>query len=77
MKTKQQQLIFKISLLSISVLLMSAPIISAALPSMIDSFPGQSKSAVETLLTIPNFGIILALLFSPFCIRMIGKKIRY
>ncbi|MBP1039520.1 MFS transporter [Vagococcus sp. BWB3-3] len=74
MKTKQQQSIFKISLLSISVLLMSAPIISAALPSMIDSFPSQSKSAVETLLTIPNVGIILALLFSPFCIRMIGKK---
>ncbi len=74
MKTKQQQSIFKISLLSISVLLMSAPIISAALPSMIDSFPSQSKSAVETLLTIPNIGIILALLFSPFCIRMIGKK---
>lgn len=74
MKTKQQQTVFKISLLSISVLLMSAPIISAALPAMIDSFSSQSKSAVETLLTIPNFGIILALLISPFCIRVIGKK---
>ena len=74
MKTKQQQTVFKISLLSISVLLMSAPIISAALPAMIDSFSSQSKSAVETLLTIPNFGIILALLISPFCIRIIGKK---
>lgn len=74
MKTKQQQVIFKVSLLSISALLMSAPIISAALSSMIDSFPNQSKSAVETLLTIPNFGIILALLLSPLCIRMIGKK---
>ena len=74
MKTKQQQAIFKVSLLSISVLLMSAPIISAALPAMIDSFTSQSKSAVETVLTIPNFGIILALLLSPFCIRVIGKK---
>lgn len=74
MKTNPQQPIFKISLLSISVLLMTAPLISPALPAMIRSFPNQSKSAVETLLTIPNFGIILALLLSPFCIRMIGKK---
>lgn len=74
MKTTNHTWLFKLSLLSISVLLMSAPIIAAALPSMFQDFPEQSKSAVETLLTVPNFGIILALLVSPLCIRLMGKK---
>ena len=74
MKLQKQHWLFKLSLLSVSVLLMSAPIISAALPLMFTDFPDQSKSAIETLLTVPNFGIILALLISPLCIRFFGKK---
>lgn len=73
MKEKQSWL-FKISLLSISTLLMSAPVISAALPLMFQDFPEYSKSAIEMLLTVPNFGIILGLLISPVCIRFLGKK---
>lgn len=75
MKLQKQHWLFKLSLLSVSVLLMSAPIISAALPLMFTDFPDQSKSAIETLLTVPNFGIILALLISPLCIRFFWKKI--
>lgn len=74
MKEKQNTWRFKLSLLSISTLLMSAPIISAALPLMFDDFPNQSQAAVETLLTVPNFGIIIALLISPIFIRFLGKK---
>ncbi len=67
--------IFKISLLSMSLLLMLAPTIAPALPMMISDFPEQSKSSVELLLTVPNFGIILALFVSPFFIKFTGKKV--
>ncbi len=72
--SKQQKPYFKISLLSISTLLMSAPIIAAALPQIGEQFPNQTKSSIETLLTAPNFGIILGLLISPIIIRYLGKK---
>lgn len=66
--------IFKISLLSISLLLMLAPVIAPAIPLMGEAFTGQSKSSVELLLTVPNFGIIAALFMSPLAIKGIGKK---
>lgn len=74
MTAKKDSLLFKFSILSLSALLMLAPVVSAALPSMYNSFPGQSKSAVEMLLTIPNFGIIAALFLSPLLINLIGEK---
>ena len=74
MKPIKDKLSFKISLLSISLFLMIAPQISAALPLMYDVFPGVSKSGVETLATIPNFGIMIGLFTSPFLIRFIGQK---
>lgn len=72
--SKQQKPYFKISLLSISTLLMSAPIIVAALRQIGEQFPNQTKSSIETLLTAPNFGIILGLFISPIIIRYLGKK---
>lgn len=74
MRVNHESWLFKGSLLSISTLLMSAPVISAALPLMFEDFPHYSKSSIETLLTVPNFGIILGLLCSPFCIRLFNKK---
>ncbi|MCJ0572316.1 MFS transporter [Enterococcus cecorum] len=71
---KNQSLLFKISLLSISLFLMMAPQISAALPLMYNEFAGVGKAGVETLSTIPNFGIILGLVISPLFIRWIGQK---
>ncbi|WCG06120.1 MFS transporter (plasmid) [Vagococcus lutrae] len=71
---KKEHKIFKVSLLSISILLMSAPIIAAAIPDMVLNFSDYAKSSVETLLTIPNFGIILGLLISPLMIQFVGKK---
>ncbi len=40
MKDKQNHLLFKVSLLSISLFLMMAPQISSALPLMYHAFPG-------------------------------------
>jgi len=54
---------FKLMLLSLSLMLMIAPNIAAAIPLMASTFSHQSASAVETLSTIPNLGII----FGIFC----------
>ncbi|MBI0092468.1 MFS transporter [Lactobacillus sp. M0403] len=66
--------LFKVALLSISLLLMIAPQISSVLPLMYSSFPGVSRAAVETLSTIPNIGIVIGLIISPFLIKLIGTK---
>lgn len=73
-KRKQDKLIFKIALLSISMFLTMAPAISPALPLMYNAFPGINRAGVETLTTIPNIGIVIGLLISPFLIKFIGQK---
>lgn len=67
--------LFKLALLSISLLLMIAPQISSVLPLMYSSFPSASRAAVETLSTIPNVGIVIGLILSPFFIKLIGTKL--
>lgn len=74
MKQIENRLIFKISLLSISLFLMMAPQISSALPLMYQAFPEVNQSSVEMLSTIPNFGIIAGLVISPILIRLIKQK---
>ncbi|KGH55532.1 MFS transporter [Oenococcus oeni] len=66
--------LFKLSILSISLMTMIAPAISSALPLMYGSFKGETETAVETLVTVPNFGIIVFLFLSPFVIKLIGGK---
>lgn len=74
MKQTANRLIFKISLLSISLFLMMAPQISSALPLMYQAFPGVNQSSIEMLSTIPNFGIIVGLVLSPILIRLMKPK---
>ncbi|MFT8447632.1 MAG: MFS transporter [Liquorilactobacillus nagelii] len=74
MKQTKDKLIFKVSLLSISLFLMMAPQISSALPLMYHAFPGVDKAGVETLSTVPNFGIVVGLLISPILVRIVGQK---
>lgn len=74
MKETKDKWVFKISLLSISLFLMMAPQISTALPLMYQAFPGVSSSAVETLATIPNFGIVAGLFLSPLLVNRMGAK---
>ncbi|GHW01043.1 MFS transporter [Lactobacillus nasalidis] len=73
-KAVKERGIFKVSLLSISLFLMMAPQISSALPLMYKAFPGVSKAGVESLATVPNFGIMLGLILSPVLIRWLGEK---
>ncbi|MDF7639670.1 MFS transporter [Lactobacillus sp. ESL0791] len=67
-----KSIIFKISVLSISLAVMLAPTISPALPLM--HFPGVSKAQIDTLSTIPNLAKIFGILFCPFLIRVFGQK---
>lgn len=73
-KNPQDHVIFKISLLSISIFLMMATAIAPALPLMYHAFPGIDKAGVEMLSTIPNIGIVIGLLISPFLIKLMGEK---
>ncbi len=73
-KNLPDHILFKISLLSISIFLMMAPAIAPALPLMYHAFPGVDKAGVEMLSTIPNIGIVIGLLISPFLIKFIGEK---
>jgi len=70
----QDTVIFKVSLLSISLFLIMAPAVSPALPLMYKAFPGVDQAGVEILVTIPNLGIIIGLIISPFLIAAIGEK---
>lgn len=74
MKQPKEKLSFKVSLLSLSLFLMMAPQIASAIPLMYEAFPKISKAAIETLVTIPNFGIMAGLFLSPIVIRYIGQK---
>ncbi|MGT2755142.1 MFS transporter [Streptococcus ovis] len=71
---KKHSSLFKVSLLSISLLSALAQAVSAAFPAMYKSFPNESVAAIETLGTIPNFGTLFGLLVSPFLIRLTNKK---
>lgn len=75
MKEQRNKLIFKVSLLSISMFLMMAPQIASALPLMYHAFPGVDKAGVEMLSTVPNFGIMVGLLISPIFVKYLGQKV--
>lgn len=56
------------------MLLMAAPNIAAAIPLMSKTFTGQSASAIETISTIPNLGIIAGIFISSILVNFLGQK---
>lgn len=66
--------LFKISILSISLLCMAAPAVSATIPGIAASLTTASQSSIEMLMSVPNFGILLFVFLSPFVTRLIGNK---
>ncbi|KRK49805.1 major facilitator superfamily permease [Companilactobacillus kimchii DSM 13961 = JCM 10707] len=56
------------------MLLMAAPNIAAAIPLMSKTFTGQSTSAIETISTIPNLGIIAGIFISSVLVNFLGQK---
>lgn len=65
---------FKVSLLSLSILAQTAPSVSIANTQLAHLFPEQSTSAIELISTLPNFGVLLLILFSESIAKRFGIK---
>lgn len=70
----KKSFIFKVSLLSISMVIAGGPAASSLIPLIHASFANQSTSAIELIATIPNFGILLFVLLSNVVLKMIGRR---
>ncbi|WP_067103691.1 MFS transporter [Streptococcus sp. DD13] len=65
---------FKLSLLSLSILAQTAPSVSIANTQLAQLFPDQSTSAIELLSTLPNFGVLVLILFAESIAKRFGIK---
>ncbi|PWG00105.1 MFS transporter [Levilactobacillus bambusae] len=65
---------FKTAILSIALLVQAAPAVAGTLPLMRKTFSSQPLSAVETLSTVPNLGIMLFVILSSGVAKVIGNK---
>lgn len=66
--------LFKLSLLSLSILAQTAPSISIAMPQLMATFPEQSQSSIELIATLPNMGVLLLILFAESIAKRFGIK---
>lgn len=66
----------KLSILSLSFMLVSTFAVSPALPAMVAYFEGQgiSGAQVELLITVTSFAIIVSLLVNPLLSRFLSEK---
>lgn len=71
---KNKGFLFKMTILSISLLLTSANAISMTIPMIKASFPNVSETTVESLITIPSFTMMVFVLLSGFISSKIGSK---
>ncbi len=66
--------LFKFAILSISLICMVAPAVSATVPDILSVFPNRSAGSIELLMSVPNFGIFLFVFIAPMITRKIGDK---
>lgn len=71
---KNRVFLFKLALLSISLLLTSANAISMTIPMIQANFPEMSATTVESLVTVPSFTMMVFVLLSGFVSSKIGNK---
>ncbi|HCE11886.1 MAG TPA: MFS transporter [Enterococcus sp.] len=64
----------KISLLSVSLLVVSAGAIAGNIPAIVQAYPTVNETLVELLTTIPSLLIIVTILISPKVAQRIGYK---
>ncbi len=64
----------KISLLSVSLLVVSAGAIAGNIPAIVQAYPTVNETLIELLTTIPSLFIILTILISPKVAQRIGYK---
>lgn len=69
-----KSLLFKFTILSISLILVTGTSISPALPYMAKSLGVQSESSINLLATVPQVFVLIFLLLSPALSKAIGIK---
>lgn len=74
---KSSPLMKKVSLLSLSLMLLSPFSVSPALPKMIAYYQANGYQAqdVELLFSLSSFAILIILLFNPFIVRVLSEKV--
>lgn len=74
MNKKISQKMFKVALLSISLLLTSTGSIAITVSKMQETFADRGATAVEALVTASNITVMIFVLLSAFLVRMLGTK---
>lgn len=71
-----KQFLEKVSILSLSLVLITSFSISSALPAMFDYYQGYSTSQVELLVSLPSFGIMAMLLLNGVLERIFPERLQ-
>lgn len=69
-----KQKLEKISILSLSMLLLSTYSISAAMPAMEQYYSGYSRAAVEQLVSISSFAMMVVILLNTWICRFLNQR---
>ena len=72
--TKQNGLMLKVGLLSISITMGTQMAISPVLPDIMNSFPEKTTTQVETLTTVQSITGLIFVLLCPLVASFLGKK---
>ena len=73
---KMKQFLEKVSILSLSLVLITSFSISSALPAMFDYYQGYSTGQVELLVSLPSFGIMTMLLLNGVLERIFPERLQ-
>lgn len=71
-----KQFLEKVSILSLSLVLITSFSISSALPAMFDYYQGYSTGQVELLVSLPSFGIMAMLLLNGVLERIFLERLQ-
>ena len=71
-----KQFLEKVSILSLSLVLITSFSISSALPAMFDYYQGYSTGQVELLVSLPSFGIMAMLLLNGVLERVFPERLQ-
>ena len=71
-----KQFLEKVSILSLSLVLITSFSISSALPDMFDYYQGYSTGQVELLVSLPSFGIMAMLLLNGVLERIFPERLQ-
>ena len=73
---KMKKFLEKVSILSLSLVLITSFSISSALPAMFDYYQGYSTGQVELLVSLPSFGIMAMLLLNGVLERIFSERLQ-